>query len=382
MKSLMSTLALALVLAGATAATAQKYPARPITMIVPFAAGGPADVSARIVGEHMSRTLGQQIVIENVLGAGGTTGSARAMRASPDGYTIALGQVGTHAAAVAFYPNLAYRPEADFAPIGRVVDQAVLVVARKDFPARNVGEFFAYLKANAGKLNMAHAGVGSISHFSCLLFNAALGAKPTLVPFSGGAPAINAMVGGQVDYMCEPISDIVPAGAVRHHEGLYERRVGAKSGFAGCPHRQGKRLAAIRGLGLVCAVRAQKHTRAGSRYADRGARQSARRRYGAQAPRRPRLLASGQARTRPGGACRFGQNRSRALGANHTGGQYQGVDQRKTAVNARLNGGAGDALGTQCADDVVQHKPPGRTFNLASENGSGNVVQDGRHTTT
>ena len=209
MKSLMSTLALALVLAGATAATAQKYPARPITMIVPFAAGGPADVSARIVGEHMSRTLGQQIVIENVLGAGGTTGSARAMRASPDGYTIALGQVGTHAAAVAFYPNLAYRPEADFAPIGRVVDQAVLVVARKDFPARNVGEFFAYLKANAGKLNMAHAGVGSISHFSCLLFNAALGAKPTLVPFSGGAPAINAMVGGQVDYMCEPISDIV-----------------------------------------------------------------------------------------------------------------------------------------------------------------------------
>jgi tripartite-type tricarboxylate transporter receptor subunit TctC len=209
MKSLMSTLLLAVVLAGTTAATAQKYPARPITMIVPFAAGGPADVSARIVGEHMSRTLGQQIVIENVLGAGGTTGSARAMRASPDGYTIALGQIGTHAAAVAFYPNLAYRPDSDFAPIGRVVDQEVLIVARKDFPARDAGDFFAYVKGNSGKLNMAHAGVGSISHFTCLLFNAALGAKPTLVPFSGGAPAINAMVGGQVDYMCEPISDIV-----------------------------------------------------------------------------------------------------------------------------------------------------------------------------
>jgi tripartite-type tricarboxylate transporter receptor subunit TctC len=209
MRHLIFALAVATGLAGAGGATAQTFPSRPITMIVPFGAGGPADVSARIVGEHMSRTLGQQIVIENVLGAGGTTGSARAMRATPDGYTIAIGQIGTHAAAVALYPNLAYAPDVDFAPIGRVVDQAVLIVARKDFPPHDMKEFIAYVKANADKLNMAHAGVGSISHFSCLLLNEILGAKPTLVPFSGGAPSINAMVGGQVDYMCEPISDVV-----------------------------------------------------------------------------------------------------------------------------------------------------------------------------
>src|ERR1700675_2101221 len=143
-------------------ARAQTYPSRTVTMIVPFAAGGPTDVSARIVAEHMSRTLGQQIIIENVLGAGGTTGSIRAMRANPDGYTIEMGQLGTHAASVAFYPNLAYRPDVDFAPIGLVVDQAVLIIARRDFPPNDLKEFIAYVKANGEKLNMAHAGVAPI----------------------------------------------------------------------------------------------------------------------------------------------------------------------------------------------------------------------------
>jgi tripartite-type tricarboxylate transporter receptor subunit TctC len=181
-------------------------------MIVPFNAGGPSDLVARVVGEHMSRTIGQQIVVENVVGAGGTMGSARAMRASPDGYTIALGQVGTHAVAVSLYPNLAYKPDVDFAPVGLVVDQAVVIVARKTLPPNDLKEFGAYLRANADKLNMAHSGIGSISHFSGLLLNKVLGASPTLVPFSGGAPAVNALVGGQVDYMCEPISEIVQQG--------------------------------------------------------------------------------------------------------------------------------------------------------------------------
>jgi tripartite-type tricarboxylate transporter receptor subunit TctC len=195
-----------------SAARAQTYPTRPITMIVPFNAGGPSDLVARVVGEHMSRTIGQQIVVENVVGAGGTMGSARAMRASPDGYTIALGQVGTHAVAVSLYPNLAYKPDVDFAPVGLVVDQAVVIVARKTLPPNDLKEFGAYLRANADKLNMAHSGIGSISHFSGLLLNKVLGASPTLVPFSGGAPAVNALVGGQVDYMCEPISEIVQQG--------------------------------------------------------------------------------------------------------------------------------------------------------------------------
>ena len=206
---------------------AQAYPTRPITMIVPFNAGGPSDLVARVVGEHMSRALGQQIIVENVVGAGGTMGSARAMRASPDGYTIELGQIGTHAVAVALYPNLAYRPDVDFAPIGLVVDQAVVIVARKTLPPNDLKEFAAYMKANGDKLNMAHSGIGSISHFSGLLLNKVIGATPTLVPFSGGAPAVNALIGGQVDFMCEPISDIVQqvqAGTVKvYGTGMPER---------------------------------------------------------------------------------------------------------------------------------------------------------------
>jgi putative tricarboxylic transport membrane protein len=204
-----TSFAIAVATIAAGGAAAQTYPTRPITMIVPFSAGGPTDVSARIVGEHMSRTLGQQIIIENVVGAGGTTGSTRAMRAVPDGYTIEMGQLGTHAASVALYPNLAYRPDVDFATIGLVVDQAVLIIARRDFPPNNLKEFMAYVRLNSDKLNVAHAGIGSITHFSCLLLNTVLGAKPTLVPFNGSAPAINALVAGQVDYMCDPVSDIV-----------------------------------------------------------------------------------------------------------------------------------------------------------------------------
>jgi len=190
-------------------ARAQAYPARPITLIVPFPPGGSTDVGARIVADHMSRTLGQQVVVQNVSGAGGTTGSTRAMRSDPDGYTLVMGQMGTHAAAVALYPNLAYRPDVDFEPIGMVTAFPLIVAARKDFPAQDFKEFIAYVKANDTRLNQAHAGVGSIFFTSCLLLNSILGAKPTLVPFNGGAPAMNALVAGQVDYMC---ADIVTGG--------------------------------------------------------------------------------------------------------------------------------------------------------------------------
>jgi tripartite-type tricarboxylate transporter receptor subunit TctC len=201
--------AFAAALASTGSATAQTYPSRPVTIIVPFAAGGTTDVVARIVGEHLSRTLGQQFVIENVVGAGGTIGSTRVMRASPDGYTIQVGQAGTHAASVGFYPNLAYRPDADFEPIGMVAGLPVLITARKDLPPQDLKEFIPYVQANAEKLNVAHAGVGSITHFTCLLLNSILGVKPTLVPFTGAAPAMNALLGGQVDYMCNAIPDVV-----------------------------------------------------------------------------------------------------------------------------------------------------------------------------
>jgi tripartite-type tricarboxylate transporter receptor subunit TctC len=194
--------------AATRAARAQAYPTRTITIIVPFAPGGGTDVSARVVGEHMSRTLGQQFAVENFPGAGGTTGSIRAMRAIPDGYAIEMGHIGTHAVSVWLYPQLAYKPDVDFEPIGLTMETPLVIVARKDFPPRNLEEFVAYVKANSEKLNMAHAGVGSILFSYGLMLNSILGVRPTLVPFNGGGPATNALLGGQVDYMCGATVDV------------------------------------------------------------------------------------------------------------------------------------------------------------------------------
>jgi tripartite-type tricarboxylate transporter receptor subunit TctC len=193
-----------------TAGWAQAYPNRPITLIVPFGAGGPTDVFARIVAEHMSRTLGQRLVIENVTGAGGTTATARVMRANPDGYTIQMGHTGTHATAPAFYPNLAYKPDVDFAPIGIVALNAYMIVANKNVPPNNLAEFIAYAKSKADKLNMGHAGVGSNTHLVGLLLNSALGVKPTLVPFTSTAQCMTAMIAGHVDYMAGPTAEAIP----------------------------------------------------------------------------------------------------------------------------------------------------------------------------
>jgi len=209
-KAIVRLLAASLALGSATSARAQDYPARAITVIVPFAAGGPTDIVARIVSDHMSKTLGQQLVIENVVGAGGTTGVTRAMRAAPDGYTIVMGHMGTHAAAPALYPNLAYNPASDFIPIGMAAGTPVVILAKKDFPAKELGEFAVHVKQNVASLNMAHAGVGSVSHVTCLLLNSILAVKPTAVPFNGTGPAMNALVGGQVDYMCDQIVNVVP----------------------------------------------------------------------------------------------------------------------------------------------------------------------------
>jgi tripartite-type tricarboxylate transporter receptor subunit TctC len=199
-------------------AGAQTYPARPITMIVPFAAGGPTDVVARIVGEHMSKTLGQQVVVENVAGAGGTTGITRGAQATPDGYTIMMGHMGTHGAAPALYPKLRYDPTKDFEPIGLAAGTPILIVAKKDFPANDLKEFAAYMKANASKINEAHAGVGSVSFTTCTLLTSQIGVKTTRVVYRGTGPALNDLVGGQVDFMCDQIvsvSEQIKAGTIK-----------------------------------------------------------------------------------------------------------------------------------------------------------------------
>jgi tripartite-type tricarboxylate transporter receptor subunit TctC len=186
-------------------ATAQAYPTRPITLIVPFGAGGPTDVIARIVADHMSRTLGKSLIIENVPGAGGTTATTRTMRATPDGYTIQIGHLGTHATAPIFYPNLAYKPDADFSPIGMASHNAFLIGANKSLPPNDLNEFITYARANHQKMNMGHAGVGSVTHLTGILFNGILGLKPALVPFNSAAAAMNALIAGHVDYMSAPV---------------------------------------------------------------------------------------------------------------------------------------------------------------------------------
>ncbi|WP_406856486.1 tripartite tricarboxylate transporter substrate binding protein BugD [Alsobacter sp. KACC 23698] len=201
--------AAALLLASAVPGFAQGYPTKPVTMIVPFAAGGPTDVVARIVGEHMSRTLGQQIVIENVAGAGGTTGSTRTAQAAPDGYTIMMGHMGTHGAAPALYPNLKYDPTKDFETVGMAAGTPIVIVARKDLPPKDLKEFVSYAKQQNDKLNEAHAGIGSVSHTTCVLLNVQLGIKPTAVPYKGTGPALNDLVSGQVDFMCDQIVNLV-----------------------------------------------------------------------------------------------------------------------------------------------------------------------------
>ena len=213
MKSFILAAALGLgVASAATGASAQgnAYPQRPVTMIVPFAAGGPTDVIARIVSDHMSRTIGQQVVVENVAGVGGTTGITRGAQAQGDGYTIMMGHMGTHGAAPALYPNLKYDPAKDFAPIGLAAGTPIVIVARKDFPAADLKAFLAYVKANDTKQNMAHAGVGSVSHTTGVLLTSVLAIKPTMVAYRGTGPALNDLMANTVDFMTDQIVNVAP----------------------------------------------------------------------------------------------------------------------------------------------------------------------------
>ncbi|GAU80981.1 tripartite tricarboxylate transporter substrate-binding protein [Bosea sp. BIWAKO-01] len=210
MKKLVLGLATTVALALTGSAQAQsKYPEKPITMIVPFAAGGPTDIIARIVGENMSKTLGQQVVIENVAGAGGTTGITRALTATPDGYTIAMGHLGTFSAAPATYPGLKYDPINGMQPIGLAGGTPILIVARKNFEPKDLKEFVAYVKANTDKVNEAHAGVGSVSWTTCTLLKGQLGVpKLNAVAYRGTGPALNDLVSGQIDFMCDQIVSV------------------------------------------------------------------------------------------------------------------------------------------------------------------------------
>jgi tripartite-type tricarboxylate transporter receptor subunit TctC len=191
-----------LALFGSAMAQAQNYPAKTITMIVPFAAGGPTDTVARLVAQSMGTRLKQQILIENVAGAGGTIGASRAAKAPPDGYTLFLHHIG-QSTAPALYRKLSYNAIDSFEPIGLVTDVPMTLVARKDFPAKDFKEMLAYVKANKTKVTYANAGVGSASHLCGMLFMSAIGTELTTVPYKGTGPAMNDLLGGQVDLMCD-----------------------------------------------------------------------------------------------------------------------------------------------------------------------------------
>ncbi len=200
--------ALSVLLAGVVAASAE-YPEKPITLIVPFAAGGPTDLIARLVAEHMTKTLGQPIVLENVPGAGGTTAARRGAQAAADGYILVMGSMGTHGAAPAVYPDLKYDPARDFTPIGLTAGVPQVLVTRKDFPANTLEQFVEYVKRNEDKVNEAHAGVGSASHTICTLLQSIMGTKTGRVAYRGVGPAVNDLVGGQVDFGCLGLSTVV-----------------------------------------------------------------------------------------------------------------------------------------------------------------------------
>lgn len=216
--SVWPAICIAALVAGIGSAPAQDYPSRPVTVIVPFPPGGASDVVARIVTNQMSAILGQSFVIENVAGAGGTVGSARVAAAAPDGYILLAAAMGSHVAAPVLTPNVKYDPLTDFAPVGITAHSPAVVIARKDFPARDLKEFVALLRQQGEAVKQAHGGIGASSHMACLLFTAQIGAKPTLVAYRGSGPALNDLVGGHVDFLCEQsvsVAESVLAGSVK-----------------------------------------------------------------------------------------------------------------------------------------------------------------------
>ena len=196
-------------LAIAVAASAQDFPNRTVTIVVPFSAGGPTDTVTRLIAQSMTKSLGQTVIVENSAGAGGTIGTEKVARAKPDGYTLLLMHIGT-STSVSLYRNLRYDPTKDLEPIGLVTEVPMTFVARKDFPPRDMKELVSYVKANQDKVTYANAGIGAASHLCGMLFMTAIGTDLTTVPYKGTGPALTDLIGGQVDFMCDQTTNTTP----------------------------------------------------------------------------------------------------------------------------------------------------------------------------
>lgn len=210
-------------------ASAQSYPTKPITLVVPFAAGGPTDIVARTLAATLSKTIGQSVVVENKLGAGGTLAASYVAKAAPDGYTFLIHHNGM-STAPALYRKMSFNPLTDFEYVSQAVDVPMTLLGRKDLPAKNMQELSAYVKANAKKINLANAGLGAVSHLCGMLFQQAMGVDLTTVPFSGTAPALNALLGGQVDILCDQTTQTtqhIKAGTVNLYGVTTKQRIRA-----------------------------------------------------------------------------------------------------------------------------------------------------------
>jgi tripartite-type tricarboxylate transporter receptor subunit TctC len=222
-------LAATLILAGTSAFAETNYPTRPITMIVPFAAGGPTDTVGRLIAEPMTRALGQQVLVENAGGAGGTLGAARVAKADPDGYTILLYHIG-QATSVSLYRKLPYNPATDFTPVGRVTDVPMTLVARPDMTATTAGELFDYLRTKKDEISLVNAGVGSASHLCGMVLMKALDVPMTTVPYKGTAPAMTDLIGGRVDVMCDQSTNTsgqIKSGSIKAYGVTSTKRLGS-----------------------------------------------------------------------------------------------------------------------------------------------------------
>jgi tripartite-type tricarboxylate transporter receptor subunit TctC len=228
-------------LAAILPAAAQPWPNRPMTMVVPFAAGGASDVIARILAQGLRTELGQSVVVENVSGAGGMVGSSRVAKAAPDGYQMMLGNVGTHAQNQSLYKKPLYHAATDFEPVALVTDQSLVLVVRKDFPADSLQRFIAYTKTNQAKLQYGSSGVGGSNHLACLLLNSAIGIEVTHIPYRSGAQAMQDMIGGRVDYQCPSAPVALPQIEARTVKALAILSKNRSSGMPDLPsaHEQG-----------------------------------------------------------------------------------------------------------------------------------------------
>src|SRR4051794_36050550 len=203
------TMAAALIglLMGVTSAPAQDvWPSRPLTMVVPFAAGGPVDVLGRILAQSLGEVVGRQVVIENVTGAGGMSGSLKVSQAAGDGYTFVLGSIGTHALNQTLYKRPLYNAATDFAPVALIADVPLVLITRKDLPASDLGQFIRHAKAQQSSMQYGSGGSGTSSHIGCILLNQAIGVEVTHIPYRGGGPALVDLIAGRVDYMCNILS--------------------------------------------------------------------------------------------------------------------------------------------------------------------------------